>query len=115
MTFANAGGLDPSQGAAVVVSRVSGNAHTAKVRTGFNGPGAPDTTEYYDDGGGWAEKGGEGLFLWVWGTVSTPDPNWIPPADGRLVLVQISLNTSSQPELHVENATITLNEPEITP
>ena len=53
--------------------------------------------------------------MWVWGTVTAPDPNWVPTGATVLSRVNISLNTGTGGSTLVEAATAVLNQPGFTP
>ena len=78
--------------------------------------GWPGTVCWCNDGGGnWTKDNKQDRWMWVWGTVTAPDPNWVPTGATVLSRVNISLNTGTGGSTLVEAATAVLNQPGFTP
>lgn len=106
--FADAGGLDPAAGCFIAFMHQGGGGNSFMLQLGNTGPAYPNTT-YYENN--WTEVTGEDVWLWVWGTVSTPDPSWVPPTIDVLQTVTIDLQAGTDPGTAIELETAVLNQP----
>jgi len=107
--FASAGGLDPVAGYFIAFMQVeSGGDNAFMLHLGDTGPAYPNTTYYY---GNWFEDTQKDVWLWVWGTVTAPDPNWVPPTINYQQSVTIGLQAGTDPRTAIELETAVLNQP----
>jgi len=110
-TFSNAGGLDPARPYAVVLSNATLAGTVATVKLGTGSLNSPNSKYYWTAGGNtWVEYPDYDLWLFVYGTVSVPDPNWTP-SGGPLASVSITLNRSTEPATRRYGQVTTLNYP----
>lgn len=112
VVFPNAGGLDPSKAHFVAMTRASGGSIVGNITIGENSLASPDTHYYADDGGGtYWEDTTKDIWLWVWGTSSTPDLSWVPPTTDYLKTMTITVQSGTNPATAVELETAILNQP----
>lgn len=113
VTFSNAGGLDPSKGYCMVWIG-DGGGIAGKLSIGTGSLGSPLSTYFFSsDGIAWTEDSTIDIWMAVYGTVMTPDPN-PPPSAGTLlssirVELQVGANTSTRLQTEVQ----TLNAPDV--
>jgi hypothetical protein len=114
VTFGDAGGLDPSKSYFISFASDGGGSAVANIKIDTGVTNTPDTVYYEDDGGGnWAEVATTDIRLWVWGTVATPDPSWVPPADSKLETVRIVVQPVDAVSSRVRLTSRCLNQPDV--
>ena len=107
--FSNVSGLSPGAGLCLVLEWGK-DPHSANVR--FDNAGGSGLLITTSRGSSWSHDSGRSLNYYVYGRVTTPDPN-PPPPTGRLVSVEITLGTGEQPASRVLTSALTLNQPEL--
>lgn len=111
VTFANADGLDPATGCFIAFARSSGSGVVGKITQGNNSTASPATKYYSFDGVSWVEDTAKDIWMWVWGTSSTPDLSWVPPTIDYLKTMTITVQSGTDPATAVELETAVLNQP----
>lgn len=115
VSFANAGGLDPTARYAIHFSKQSGGGSAGTIEVGTGSLFTPNTTYYFDDGGGtWFADTSSDLRIWVWGTVTTPDAGAPPSSRSFLEAVTVSLRIADDTATPVQTSVQILNTPEVT-
>ena len=115
ITFNNVNELDPTSGYFMAFMYTSGTTTVAKLTIGDNSTASPDTKYYDNTTSGWVLDTTKDIWLWVWGTVTTPDPNWTPPTITILKNVNINLQAGSDPLTRVDTSAQIINQPQIVP
>lgn len=115
VSFANAGGLDPTARYAIHFAKLSGGGSAGTIEVGTGSLFTPNTTYYFDDGGGtWWSDTSSDLRIWIWGTVTAPDTGSTPSDRSFLDAVTVSLSIGDDAATPVETAVQILNAPEVT-
>lgn len=112
VTFSSLFDLPASSTYFLVVEHTGGGAaaeiSTARPKSGVT------TGPYYqdDDGDGWAQVSNRVLWLYIWGTPLSPDPDWTPGSSDAVASVTITLNTGPTSLTEARTSAPLLNRPD---
>ena len=113
VTFANAGGLGPSKGYCITWTGDGGGV-AGKLSIGTGSVGSPLTKYFFSsDGIAWTEDPTIDIWMAVYGTVTAPDPNPPPSADGLLSSIRVELQVSANTATRLQTEVQTLNAPDV--
>ena len=114
VTFANAGGLDPSKGYCLAWTG-DGGSIAGKLTIGTGSVGSPLSKYFFSsDGIAWTEDSTIDIWMGVYGKATTPDPNPPPSTNGLLSSIRVELQVSADTATRLQTEVQTLNAPDVS-